>query len=405
MRFLDFFKNTFFQKTTNENGKEVITVAAAVEANQQIAIEEMAIFSCVNLLAGIISKCEFKTYIDFKPVKRDEYFLWNYEPNRNQNSVQLIQEFIARLLLNNEALMVEVGGQLHVAESYQHEEYALKDDMFFGVTCNSYSFSRPFSMPEVIFVRLNNSDIKQTMRGLYALYSKAIGEAFDKYQSSGGKSGILHINGAARGSPTFEADLEKLMNDRFRRFFSSKNAVLPLFDGYEYAPQTSEAAKKTTNEVSDIKSLTEQAFGRAANAFKIAPQLLRGDVTNVNDAINATLTFAVDPIIRQLEVEIVRKRYGNKAMQTGNYLRIDTTRIKHVDVFEVAEKADKLIAARLYNPNEMRDKIGDERIPQPWADEYVLTKNYEAVGTVDATKGGENNAVTSERETGGNAQV
>ncbi len=396
MKVIDYFKNMLFKSDrVDERGNVVVNVAAAVDANLHVAVEEMAIFSCVNLLAGIISKCEFKTYMQNEPVKQDEYYTWNFEPNRNQNSVQLIQEFIARLLLNNEALMVEVGGQLLIADSYQHEEFVMKEDVFTSVTRNTMTFSRPFNMSEVIYIKLNDADIKQAMRGLYTLYGKAISEAFDKYQKSGGKSGILSINGAARGSPTFEADLEKLMNDRFKRFFESKNAVLPLFDGYDYVPQSTESAKKTTNEVSDIKSLTEQAITRAANAYKIAPQLLRGDVTNINDAINSTLTFAVDPLIKQLQVEIVRKRYGSKAMQEGNYIRIDATHIKHVDVFEIAEKADKLIAARLYNANEMRDKIGDERINQPWANEYVLTKNYEVEGATDATKGGENSVVTT----------
>lgn len=384
MKIANFLANLFYTAGEDANGNKVINVAQFTDTNTAIAVEEMAIFSCVNMLAAIISKCEFKTYEANKPVTGAEYYLWNYEPNKNQNSVQLIQEFVAKLLLNNEALMVDAGGQLFIADSYNHDEYTLRDDVFSSVTCGSFTFNKSFTASDVIFVRLNDADIKASMNGLYTMYARAIAEAFDKYQSSGGKSGILHISGTARGAPTFETDLETLMNDRFRKFFNSKNAVLPLLDGYEYTPQTTESAKKTTNEVSDIRSLTEQAMERAANAFHISPQLLRGDVTNIDDAINSTLTFAADPIIKQLQVEIVRKRYGAAAVQRGDYLRIDSTRIKHIDVFDVADKADKLIAARLYNTNEIRTKIGDEKIVAAWADEYQQTKNYETVG------GGEN---------------
>ncbi|MEG2617765.1 MAG: phage portal protein [Oscillospiraceae bacterium] len=384
MKIANFLANLFYTASTDAEGNKTINVAQYVDANTAVAVEEMAIFSCVNMLADIISKCEFKTYQGGKQVTGPEYYLWNFEPNRNQNSVQFIKEFVARLLLNNEALMVDAGGQLFIADAYNHDEYSMRDDVFSGVTCNNFTFSKPFLARDVIFVKLNDADIKAAMSGLFSLYSKAIAEAFDKYQSSGGKSGILHITGTARGLPTFETDLETLMNDRFKKFFNSKNAVLPLLDGFEYTPQTTESAKKTTNEVSDIRSLTEQALERAANGFHISPQLLRGDVTNIDDAINATLTFAADPIIKQLQVEIVRKRYGLEAVQRGDYLRIDSTRIKHIDVFDVAEKADKLIAARLYNTNEIRTKIGDEKIDAPWAYEYQQTKNYETVG------GGEN---------------
>ena len=56
---------------------------------------------------------------------------------------------------------------------------------------------------------------------------------------------------------------------------------------------------------------------------------------------------------------------------------LDVNCVKHVDIFEIADKADKLIAARLYNSNELRRKVGDPEIPEAWANEYAKTKNYD----------------------------
>ena len=353
------------------------------DSAQMVAVEEMAVFACVNLLAGIISKCEFKTYLGHKLQRDEDYYTWNYSPNRNQNSVQFIQELVAKLLLCNEVLVVEAAGQLLVADSYQRKHYILLDDEFTDVTCEDFTVRKTFRASDVLYLRLNDTDVRAAMSRLYDHYGQAIWEAFDKYQKSGGKSGIVEISSVAAGHPDFEKNLDTLMNDRFKRFFSQKNAVLPLNDGYKFTPITSESSKKTTSEVSDIRTLTDQALERSANAFKIAPQLLRGDVTNIDDAIDATLTFAADPIIRQLEVEINRKRYGAAAIGAGTFLRIDSTRIKHMDLFRVADKADKLIAARLYSTNELREKVGDQPIDQPWADEYLQTKNYDRVDPGD----------------------
>ena len=66
-------------------------------------------------------------------------------------------------------------------------------------------------------------------------------------------------------------------------------------------------------------------------------------------------------------------------------MRIDTTHIKTVDVFDVAEKVDKLVQDSVYSPNGIREKLDDEPIPEEWADEYTRTKNIEPV------KGGEGN--------------
>lgn len=101
-------------------------------------------------------------------------------------------------------------------------------------------------------------------------------------------------------------------------------------------------------------------------------------MTNQDDAINSMLSFAVKPPMAVIQTEVNRKSYG-KAVLDGWYMRIDTTHIKTVDVFAVAEKVDKLVQDSIYNPNGIREKLDDELIPEPWANEYTRTKNVEAV--------------------------
>jgi hypothetical protein len=91
------------------------------------------------------------------------------------------------------------------------------------------------------------------------------------------------------------------------------------------------------------------------------------------------LTFCIDPMADLIQAEINRKRYGKKAFLSGTYLRIDTTCIKHIDIFDVATSADKLISDSLYNVDELRQKLGDAPINTWWSKRYVLTKNYEPV--------------------------
>ncbi|MFA9381297.1 MAG: phage portal protein [Acetanaerobacterium sp.] len=125
-----------------------------------LVIEELAIHSAINLIAGAVGKCEFRTFRGHKEHFGEEYYLWNYEPNRNQNSSQFLQELVARLLYFNEVLVVEVGGQLLIAEGFIQEEFALRDSVFTQVRRGTLTFNRPFSMSEVLYFRLNNTNIK-----------------------------------------------------------------------------------------------------------------------------------------------------------------------------------------------------------------------------------------------------
>lgn len=88
-----------------------------------------------------------------------------------------------------------------------------------------------------------------------------------------------------------------------------------------------------------------------------------------------------------LEKEINRKRYGKTAYLKGSFLRIDTTCIKHVDIFSVAEKIDKLISCGVYSVDELRAKLKEVALNTKWSKQHWITKNY---SQIDNLEGGTN---------------
>lgn len=387
MRFRDFLDDFLDLAPRDENGniqlseKSGVTIATP----NTLDVEELAIFSVIDLIASAASLCEFRTYQNDTRTRAKDWYAWNVEPNQNQNGTEFKRLLFARLLRYNEALVFQRrDGSLYLADTFARNAYAFRPCTYTGVSTNGLTLSYTLLEDQVYYFRLANQDAAALLGRLRGLYSKAMAEAFGKYQKSGGRSGILHINGTARGTKTFETDIDTLMNDRFKKFFESKNAVLPLFDGYTYTPQDGPAVQKGASEVQDLDSLMKQAQDRACNAYHVPPSLLRGDVTNMDEAVKSLLTFGLKPPVEVVQTEINRKAYG-AAMLQGWRLNIDTTHVRAVDVFDIAEKADKLRQDGIYNVNELREKVGDDRIPQPWADEYSITKNMESVNATDPT--------------------
>lgn len=385
MRFTDFLSDLLDFAKRDDAGNIVLPGGVAESASNRLSVEELALFSVIDLIASAGSLCEWRTYQGGKRVQKNDWYAWNISPNPNQNATEFKRILIARLLRFNEALVFARNGNYYIADSFHQERYAFRPNRYTNITCCNLSLSYTMLEEDVFYFRLANQHAAALLGNLRGLYSKAMEEAWIKYQHSGGRSGIVQISAQARNRPTFEKDMETLMNERFRVFFEKKNAVLPLFEGYTYVPQNGPAAQKSTSEVSDMESIFRQAQDRACNAYHIPPSILRGDVTNQDDAINSMLSFAVKPTMAVIQTEVNRKSYG-KTVLDGWFLRIDATHIKTVDIFAVAEKADKLVQDRIYNPNGIREKFDDELIPEPWADEYTMTKNMEVVPT---QKGGE----------------
>lgn len=387
MRFTDFLSDLFDFGARDEKGNIVLNKSLEKSAAARLNIEELALFSVIDLVASTAAMCEWKTYQGGESKRGNDWFRWNVEPNQNENAFYFKRLLFARLLRFNEALIFQrADGSLYLADSFSREQFAFKPNVYSGISCNGLSLSYPKTEEEVIYFRLSNQSAAGLLHRIQGLYSEAFSEAMDKYKHSGGRSGVLKITGHATKDPNYEDKVAKIMQTRFKAFFENKNAVIPLFDGYDYTPHDGPASQKINGEVSDMESIVRQALDRSCNAYHLPPSLQRGDVTNQDEAIQSMLTFAVKPPVMTVETEVNRKQYG-QAILDGWRVKIDMTHVRVVDIFDVAMKLDKLVQDAVLNTNEGRQMTGLDPIPAKWANQYHRTKNMEPISA--ELKGGE----------------
>ena len=385
MKIVEFVRDFFGSKS------EILLNEKLTDISTQIAVQEFAIETAINLISGCISKCEFQTFMNNKEIKADEYYLWNYEPNKNQNSTEFIQELVSKLLRNNECLIVESNGQLIIADSFNQTEYALVENIFEDVTRKDFTFKRKFRMSEVLYFKLNNKDIRILLRSLMDSYDNLLNLAVGKYKRSGGRKGVVKLDSILKGDEAKKKEIEDLFTRKFKNYFEAENAIVDLPKGVEYEEKNGEGSKKSTSELVDIQNLIKEAFERAAQAFKIPPSLLRGDIADIEKITNNFLTFCIDPIVDMISEEINRKRYGKVFVLKGTCIKIDTTCIKHIDIFAIAEKIDKLISTGMYSVDELRKKVKDIALNEEWSGKHWITKNYSEITQIDSGGGGEGN--------------
>ncbi len=341
----------------------------------ECCFKDLAFWSAVNLIAKAISKCEIKTKIAGENQKGAEYYLWNVEPNKNQNSSVFFAKLIGTLCLKNEALVVESDdGQLLIADSYQHKEYALYGDTFSDVTIGDYAFHRTFRQADVLFFQMHCVDMRKVVNSINESYGKLIATAEKYFARSRGSKGTLTVPAAMTGTDAESNAISNYLNNYVKKFLDSDNGALPVFNGYTYTPIEDKMYKNETSR--DLRAMIDDIYDFTARAFSIPPVLLRGDTAGIKDVLGSFLTFCIDPLTDMLREEIVRKRIGREGALHGYDLTIDTRTIQHVDILQAAEPVDKLIASGAYSINDIRDLLGDERIDEPWADEHYITKNY-----------------------------
>lgn len=391
-------------KSIEVTSKDITEFIDREEWNR-LALYEFALHSGINIIANALSACEVRTFKNWEEAYNNQYYLWNYEPNMNMNASQFKQKLVWSLIYKNECLIIQTGkGDLLIADSYEHEQYALYQDTFRNVTVGMdngngiskpYTFQKSFKMEDVLYYRLSNRNITALMNQLMDDYERLLESAVQKFYKSGGERGTVTIDANAStatygvkedGTPrTFNDVYRDLLNNQFKEYFKSPNAVLPLFKGFDYQQKGGEASKKSTSEIKDVTDITDEIYERVANALQIPPALLKGDVADVTSLTKNLITFAIDPVAKMIETENNRKLYREEVLN-GNYQMIDTSRIIHMTAAELATASDKMISCGGWNIDDIRRKAGDAPLNTEWSKKHFLTKNYEELNDLESNK-------------------
>ena len=357
------------------------------EAEERMAIDAYALFTVVHLIANLLSVCEYRTYRNGQEVFGAEWASLNVRPNHKQNAADWKRELVARLLLSGEMLCIQQrDGQLIIAEAFSKAETSITKSVFSQVSRDGFTIERSFTSDDVLYLQTPVNARSAWLRQTMTEYEKLMRSAAERLQNAGGERGVLKISAVERGRADFAEKFNTLMNDYFKGYFSSKNAVLPLFDGYEYVSQSGSKAGTYTNDLSAVKTLADEAISRAAQVFGIPPSYVRGDAAGITDAQAAALTNAVKPLAVMIGAELTGKKHTLQEIADGCRIEVDTGNILHHDVIGSAAGLDKLIGCG-YTLNEVNRAIGQHAVPG--GDVRFITKNYQTME--QALEGGEDN--------------
>lgn len=359
-------------------------------AAQEFQLRDMSFWLCANMIANAVGRCEFRTFRDGKEIQEREHYLWNVEPNANQNSTAFLHKLVSKLLVDNEALVISTRQRegydaLVVADAWlQNGDYPSRQNEYINVQVGDVSYEKTFREREVLHLKLNHINVKPVLDGLYGAYWRLISAAMKRYEWDKGQHWKVHVGQLASGAEDFTENFSRMIEQQVKTFLDSNGAILPEFDGYAY---TNEGGKANVD-LADIQAQMKDVLGFTAKALQIPAVLVDGSIQGTEDAQERFLTGCIDPICDQLQEEINRKRYGYDRMRAGDYLRVDTSSIRHFDMFANAANVEKLVGSGVFTINDVLRSAGLPTIPEPWADEHYMTKNIAALGAETTALGG-----------------
>ena len=371
---------TSFLSMFNQDDSTLPLDAYVGELAENIYYKELAIQSAINLIANVVSRSEFQTYEEGSKTKKDNYYLFNVEPNQNKSASKFWRSVISKLIYNNECLIVQQSGNLYVADSFNVNRFAFKEYVYDNIVIDDLKLRSPRVESEVFHLELHDQKIRNMLENLNKDYSKLVAVSQQNYKRNNSRRGKLKIESKYSQKLKDQGDLEKVFKDKFKRFFEAENgAILPLPEGLDYEDLDSNIGTKGGADNNAIRSFVDDIFDFVAIALQIPPVILKGQVADSGDAFNNFITYCINPLAELIEDEINRKYYGKKAYLNSTYLKIDTTNIKAVDITNVANALDVLTRIGGYSIDDTLKKLNMEPLNTEWSKARWMTKNYEKV--------------------------
>ncbi|MGL4571769.1 MAG: phage portal protein [Clostridium sp.] len=362
----------------------------AITSYIQAAIfyKEFAIQSCISIITNALVLSEFETFEKGKLVKKNNYYALNIEPNKNQNATEFWMQVISNLVYDNECLIVQLDEQFYVADSFDHTEYVYYEDIYKNVVVREYQLKdRLFKESDVIYLKLNDANIKSLIDGLYEDYSKLLGNSMSAYRKSNGRKGILEINGQAPLQGPAKEAFDKLMENDFKKYLEADNAVLPLSNSYKFNESKSPGTSKDSR---DVRAIINDIIDFVAAAFHVPAGVIKGDIAGVEGQTDNFLMFCINPIAKLITSEFNRKVYGREGYLERTYVKMNTQKIRNVDLEKLSKSADLLFRIGVNSIDDNLEMLGKEPLSEKWSMEHYVTKNYQSVLN-PSLKGGESN--------------
>lgn len=356
------------------------------ESSHRAYLKKMALETCINFIGRTISQSDFRIVKNGKRQYDDWHYLLNVRPNTDQSAADFWQDFIYKLIYDNEVLVILTdNNDLLIADSFYREEYAVYPDVFSDVTVKDYTFKRKFRMDEVIHMTYNNEKLTAFMDGMFKDYAGLFSRMIETMMLNNQIRGTVSIDSTQSLDEKNKSKLQKFIDDLYNSFRKNVVALVPKLKGFEY----NEVANGTNNgkSIDELTKLKKDLIDDVANILGIPTSLVHGDMADFETAIKAFIKFCNGPLVKKINDELNAKLIDKKDYLKGD--RIEVSGVQAKDPLELAEAVDKLVASGSFTRNEVRVMVGKDKVENPELDEFVITKNYQTVDEKNASKGGE----------------
>lgn len=345
----------------------------------------LAFYIGVSYIAEMVSKCPIKIFdrgkdatetiknsgeIDYKLMN----YIFNYRPNPNENAVEFKRKIIFRLFYRNEVLIFMHKNNFYIADSYTTEYRPLVGNLYQDISLYNETETFTKKANDVFILRLDDEEVQSLVNGMLEEYTNILQTAVKSFKANNGTKYKYTMSAPETGNANFVQKNNDNKKEKLRAFLENPNSVFFAYKGTDISQISS-----TTKSGDDIQKIRKDMFEVAAQALKMPVTMLYGNVTNYKDLINGWASVTIEPIAKLIDTEFTAKSIPIDEIKLGSRCMVDTTMLMHLDFFDMCEKAQHAIGNGTHNIDDVREKMGDNKLNTAYSRQHWLSKNYDKI--------------------------
>ena len=366
------------------------------ELQNKIAIYENAINRCVSIISKMCSKCEIEYYANqdgkLVSVKNDTYYKLNVKANPNETASELLNKFFTNLLKDNEALIISLNKNLYVADTWSADKTIINERRFSNIVIsNSDNYQeriyKTFNSSEVIYVNLNDDNIRNVNEKIFGLYADFFTAASDNYIYNNlykwrltPPNATIKIKDVKTGKEIANEQYKAKISDGL---LEKKSSMMMLQDNIKLEQINS---SKVVNS-NDLFNVKQEFNNEIASNYHIPLSIYYLEKDISKETFNNFITFAIEPILELFEDRLNCALISKDKYLKGEKICITKYKFRHQDILDVASSVNLLFGDG-YSHNDINKFMKLPLVDEAWANKHHITKNVD-----DATnaKGGDDN--------------
>ena len=366
------------------------TGSKVFEAAERCRWMEVARTVIESYVVAALQMSDVRFYYDGGPKEASDHqsWLWNVSPNPNQSRAEFVSQLVHAALNDPDgALVVPVYSHrlpsIYVSDGFSVRLQPGRENRYENVSIEGSTQvgRRSYRAGDCYHFDLTPCSGWGEMMRLATDEYQTLGDAAESaFEDSGAMRYKLRADVPISGKTDQMQRIANYIEESMKPFLKGDRGVLPVYKGFDIERLASASSAASWRKSEDIIAIRKDMFDTVASCFKVPVSLLYGNTNNFADVWTSAMTFCVDPVARAIAGEITRKTLTEEEWSKGGRVEVDTSRVKHVEIFDVADDVEKLVGSSVDTPNEIRVLTRQRRVDADGMDDYQRTKNFEDVG-------------------------